>query len=284
MGFKSEAIRYLGQVYLNQKQMGDWARAAETGLELGAALRDDTRFAEAKDLYAEIDEHRRGIREATEVRLVLQLGTIYKNLTQERSGPRVAGPIAKRPVASMHEYQEACRYLDMAIRLAQRGDSPVLLAEALADRAELGILAAEGSPEELRNAKTYLRRLEYVLAYFPIVARMVELCRLRAKILVLEGQIAQAVKLIQQGRALAAENEDSFRVADCDYQLGHLVLHNLASVPTTEFLEMGVVAFSKAESYYMASVSPGNVYLERVRTGHRKLLKHGADLGLTLES
>lgn len=279
-GEKARAIGLLRAVYESQVQHQAWDQAAATALELGAALRDDTKFDEALELYSALGK--RAFGPSTRARLELQKGIIVKNLLQRLSHDdalRSDVAATEKDSDMLDLYERASGHFQQAHGLARDARLVLVEAEALSEMAAVELVAARWDVGGLGRASAHLETLERLLGFFPILARRIEFQRYSARLAESRGEFDVALGYLETGRRIAAQYDDSFRACDCDYQIGHMVLRTIEQQPEVSYYRRGLRAFSDAIAYYRGHVSKDNEYLRRVTAGHERLRDIGIELG-----
>ena len=279
--------RLLRRIYKNQARLGAWEAAANTALDLGMALRDNTRFQEALKLYKNIGGARDKLPGSVQARLNLQVGIIYKNLAQRglrevfpRQGATDAR-LRQRELQADKMLGEALAYNMQALDWAESTNSLGLLIEAINERSECLLIASRRDDASLPQAELLMDRLEMLLQYLPTATRLVDFEKHRGIALWLRGNVVDAMLHVERGRQIALDHGLLFKACDCDYQIGLQVLTTLSSLRDTTYLRQGLAALQRAIEFYRANVLPTNEYLANVVRWKRELEEEALQLGLS---
>lgn len=284
-GKKVLAKKRIYKVYENQILNGAQQRAAETALELGMILRDETKFDDALNIYNYLWKNPDLLNEKTIARLNLQTATIYKNLIQNASRPYQndfdeVNLDVKNQIQILHE--NFLKHNTEAIGWSEINNETELLLDALIEKVECYLIIEKLSLKYQAEIAIYIKKIEEVLSYFPIANRRIDLQRMYAIMKENNNKFDEAIKHVKIGKKIALQYNLAYKNCDCDYHLGFLILRNIANYPKSRYLQMALRAFDDAIAYYEGNVSPNNKYLENVRTGRKKLLQKSDSLKLKI--
>lgn len=275
-GLKQEAIEALQPVLEQQLGAGVVDEAARTILALGRMYRDDTRFTEAARLYADFQKKYPNLMNRdVRAMLALQAGIIEKNLLQQCLKEQACDR------ETMQHYSNAKHYYQHAMDHGDHDGLPALLLEAIIERIELELEMWDWLKTSESDIDLFIDKADQCLANYPVAQREIELLRMKASRACHRENLSEAIAFLGQARDFAEKFNLGFNVADCDYQLGFLILDHGGNPLPEALLNMGENAFSGAIAYYEANVSPNNAYLRDVRDGLARLRQRYGDGGDT---
>lgn len=248
------AITALSDLLGRQLRQVAWSHAVITALELGRAYRDNTEFDKALEVYGQFARIKADLPDTSAALLALQTATVRKNLVQELQ--RRGAPISEMRA----HYDAALEQLEEARIRGRKGQPIGTEVEAAVERIETHLAARTFVPEALDLAREAALEAERLISFHPRHRVLIVYLRQVAKIRSLSGDREEAILILRKARALAERIGRDFYVADCDYQLGHMIADDPELRNDEQKKILAITALQSAIGFYEDYCAPDNVY------------------------
>jgi tetratricopeptide (TPR) repeat protein len=241
----NDAIDNLSDLYTYFSNCKKWESAAECILEWGSALRKKTMFREALEVYEKIDLQKLEASPAIQTKLHRKKGTIYKNIMQQLLKENVSDYKQEFYNQIYQYYNNAQNEYELAKSKIVRAVDMIEKIKVVSEQTEACLGITDIEPTQMYRAEMLLSEYEHLIASFPILDEKIVYLRLRSKYEEKNGNIREAINILENAREAATAGPEVFRVFEVDYQLGRLIERNKHNLSQTE-LYKGIDALEKA--------------------------------------
>ena len=246
-------------------------------LKKGRELRNATKFNEALEIY---NKMKVGLLSRPQAKMLrLQKVTVQKNLLEREL-------LAKNSKNSRVRGNYAAKFRKLKIEVedilkSEGNNHAAVSVEALVENIEIALILYRFGQIEKSEIATQLAALEALSAVIVIPERKVELDRMQAVMKEVEGNIAEAVYCLESGKSVAEKYDLEYKICDCNYALGQLILRNIDKQknPEEELFKKGTKALRESIIYYEKEYDQDHLYLMDVKKWLEELLVVGNSHG-----
>lgn len=225
-------------------------KACQTALELGAILREQTRFEDALNVYIRI-RNNIPLTPYYNARLKMNTAIIYKNKLQIKES---------FDVSDMSAFLETEKLFLYVHNFASITDDVLLSLEIQAELIELYTLSTVFDEQGLQKASKYLREMEVTLPKYPVPLRQIQYYRMKARVQLADLNYLESLSSLRQGYELAIKYNIPYRACDCCRKFANIVLKHISY--DKELIKEALIYIDFTIEYYKTLHQKNHVYLQ----------------------
>lgn len=258
------AIEKFNRLMRSQMIVKNIQGAVKSGLEIGRALRDNTKFEQAVSLYSTL-ETLSPISSNQIAQINLQKATVLKNIIQNESYDKQRTP---------EIYEQAMKCLDKCTEISGENGLTSPLIESGVEYIELNLATYYKVKDEkfISNAVHWVTHVQEFFNKYPTHKQYIAFLRQKAKIAEINGNFKEATDTLIFAREIAVKLNYGFYVTDCNYQLGHFILDNNLHHHSSDTFLLAKNCFEDAIAYYEDFCAADNIYLNKCRASLSRLM------------
>jgi tetratricopeptide (TPR) repeat protein len=295
LGNKAVAARDLRAVFERQHSLGLIGQCFDCGLELGAVLRDLSRFDDALEIYSKIAHWSEQVSATQASRLLLQRGTVRKNKFQSQIEPFRYNNSQNPPLlpsSAVALFEVAISEIEDAERRAEELNAVQLRLTCMSERTECLLIMAYVQPSLLPECDDALDRFEQALAAHEMISRRIEYFRERARFEEIKSELHSLPAAVEEqhrlatfdflakARALAETHGLTYQVAEADLQTSKYALRSLRCTGRSSFFHDGKRAADAAIGFFATNEMDGDIYMRDAQAIRVALIEQAEALNL----